>query len=432
MEHIRRKTAVDIRLRDKRFVPRGVYPLQRYGEISALSQAGEDINVDRKTMSGWVTKVKGTEYEPDWSLWPGRDTPPPIVVDNAETPFERREIRDASFWRKKASDLQKQLAEVEHIAEQLAGIRNQPITVPPWASTPKGGKPRKAVLGLLLSDIHAGEVVRADELDGLNEFNLDICRRRLRRLFAAACEIGPRWLSDCECQGAFLALGGDLISGSIHEELRMTNALQDHGQVRFIIEELSIGINLLLDVFGKILIASVPGNHGRTTIKDTSKLYSNLNYDTFIADMVSDRFRNDPRVIFWGGYSTDQFVPIFNWTVHLTHGHKTGTGGGQGFVGPDLPIVRGAKKIAEQQGSVGRRVHLQLRGHMHYSTNPGRILSNGSVPGLTEYARDLRAAVEPPKQWLFLIHEKWCLRERMDVQLEDPSVPDKPRVRVYV
>jgi hypothetical protein len=405
----------------------GVVPLRHSEERSAISVAAERLDVNERTLRSWAVSVKNTEFEPNWEIWEGRSEQ---LVSDREN---RKETRDAAFWRKQAIDLQKKLADAEHIAEQLAGIRHQPIIVPPWTSTLKGGgKQKKAVIGLLVSDVHAGEVVRADELDGLNEFNLDVCRRRLRRLFSAACEIGPRWLSDCECQGAFLALGGDLISGSIHEELRMTNQLQDHGQVKFIVEELSIGIDQLIDKFGRVLIASVPGNHGRTTFKDTSKLYSNLNYDTFIADMIRDRYRNDGRIIFWGGYSTDQFVPIFNWVVHLTHGHKTGTGGGNGFAGPDLPIVRGGKKIAEQQGSVGRRIHLQLRGHLHYSTNPGRILSNGSIPGMTEYSRDLRAAIEPPRQWLFLLHEKWCLRERMDVQLEDPPVPEKMRVRVYV
>lgn len=430
MEHVRRKTAVENVLRTRpQYLPRG--ECVRPGETSALHAAADEIRIARKTMSSWASAVRGTEFEPDWSLWQGRAHPPqsrPEIVSSED----RREIRDAAFWRKRASELQAKLADAEHVAEQLAGVRHQPIVIPPWLLSSTKGKIGKAVLGILLSDIHAGEVVNAEELNGLNEFNLDICRRRLRRLFAAACEIGPRWLSDCDCRGALVALGGDLISGDIHEELRVTNALTAHEQVRFVVEELSLGVERLADVFGRVHVASVPGNHGRTTLRDTAKLYARLNYDTLIADMVADRFRADKRVTFQIGPATDQIIPIFGWTIRLSHGHKEGTGGGQGFAGPDLPIVRGGKKAAAQQASVGRRIHLHLRGHLHYSTNPGRILSNGSIPGLTEYAADLRAEIEPPKQWVFLIHQKWCLRERMDVQLEDPPAPEKPRVRVYV
>jgi hypothetical protein len=91
---------------------------------------------------------------------------------------------------------------------------------------PSSGKRSRSVIGLLLSDVHAGEVVSSDEILGLNSFDIEICRRRLRRLFAAACEIGPRWTVDCDNQGVLLTLGGDLVSGDIHEELRITNGLR--------------------------------------------------------------------------------------------------------------------------------------------------------------------------------------------------------------
>lgn len=93
--------------------------------------------------------------------------------------------------------------------------------------------------------------------------------------------IAPRWASDNECAGAYLALGGDLISGDIHEELVRTNALTAHQQVQFVVEQIGAGIRMALEAFGAVHVASVPGNHGRTTRKPTAKLYSQLSYDTF-------------------------------------------------------------------------------------------------------------------------------------------------------
>ena len=58
------------------------------------------------------------------------------------------------------------------------------------------------------------------------------------------------------------------------------------------------------------------------------------------------------------------------------------------------------------------------------------MLANGSMVGYSEYAVRIRGVPELPMQWLALITEKWGLRERMPVVLEDPSVPERPRIRV--
>lgn len=361
------------------------------------------------------------------------DAIPEPAIDQArpasETPETRREVRDADFWRRRAKTLETQLASIERTMEEVAGVRNQTIAVPSWLLE-RSDEKRRSVVGLLLTDIHAGEVIDGDEILGLNAYDADICRRRLRRLFSAACAIPQRWTSDCRNQGFLLALGGDLISGSIHQELTETNSLTAHEQVRLVVEEVSAGIRHLLEAYGRVHVASVPGNHGRTTMKPTAKLYARLSYDTLAASMIQDRFEADARVTFQIGSSPDAIIPILGYTVFLSHGDKIGTGGGQGFAGPMLPIVRGTKKVEAQQARAGRRPDLILHGHFHHSGNPGNVLSNGSVPGYSEYANGLRASLEPPQQWLFLIHEKWCLRERVEVRLEDPAVPTLPRVKI--
>lgn len=56
------------------------------------------------------------------------------------------------------------------------------------------------------------------------------------------------------------------------------------------------------------------------------------------------------------------------------------------------------------------------------------MLSNGSVPGYSEYGDDLRVVLEPPQQNLALMHSRWGMRERMPIQLEDPMLPERPRI----
>jgi hypothetical protein len=174
----------------------------------------------------------------------------------------------------------------------------------------------------------------------------------------------------------------------------------------------------------------VPGNHGRTTHRATAKRYGALSYDILICAMVAREFAGDDRVTFQVDGSTDQFLSLWGRTLMVTHGDKLGTGGGQGFAGPVLPMLRGGHKVRLQQASLGQTPYLILAGHYHTRAAPPGMRFNGSVPGWSEYGRDVRAGVEPPKQWLALLHQKWGLRERLDVQLEDPIAPVKPRVRI--
>lgn len=383
------------------------------------AEAARQLGIPVTTFKAWLKSQvrKGTVEAPLKVAAPAPEPTP-------------REIHDAAFWRKKAHSYAKDLGEIEHLAEQLAGVRGIPYQIPEYAAPAPSGGRAQSVVGVHWSDTHMGEVIDAEEIGGINAFNSEICRQRLRRHIIAACNIGTRWAEDTDCVGAYFALGGDLISGDIHEELRMTNDLTSHEQVQAMVEEASAAIRHLKDAFGRVHVTCVPGNHGRNTHKATAKLYARLSYDMMIGAMVQRDFANDPRVTFQMSAAKDQVTPIFGRNVLSTHGDKMGTGGGQGFAGPFLPIVRGAKKVMAQYASKGQNIDLMLHGHYHTSGNPGNILSNGSVPGYSEYGDDLRFVIEPPQQNLFLLHGRWGLRERMPIQLEEPAAPIKPRVRV--
>ena len=350
----------------------------------------------------------------------------PAPAEPAPSPIE---IRDAAFWRRKASEEAKRADEQEHIAREIAGVFRRAAVVPNW-TLPGTGKPGRAVGLIHLSDLHTGEVVRPEEIGGINEYSPEIFQRRLRRMIAAAIHILPRWAADCDLKGVVVALNGDLISGDIHDELRRTNALTAHEQVALAADELAAGIHKVADTFGAVLVTVTPGNHGRTTEKTHAKRMAALSYDTMIGNILAREFAGDERITVNIASGADILFPIFGWSILQTHGDSMGTGGGQGFAGPELPIVRGGKKIKLSGFSTGERYDVILTAHYHTSSNPGNVLANGSMVGASEYALRIRAVPEPPMQWLALIHEKWGLRERVPVVLEDPRPPERPRVRV--
>ena len=413
---------------DRETARRAIELVAQYGEISKAAHA---LGISPSTFDRWFRAGihrYGFEDPRNAQKQILDEAPePPTTVERAPV-----EVHDAAFWKRKATEAQKRLGEAERVCEELAGFFDLPFELPSWLAAGKDEVSGRSVIGCFVSDVHMGEVVSPDEIIGINAFDPDICRKRLERYFRASVTIGKRWAVDTDLQGAVLFLGGDMISGSIHDELTRTNALTSQEQVLAVVECLSAGIKLLLEHYGRVHVAAVPGNHGRTTLKSTAKLYARLSYDIMIANILRERFIDDDRVTFQVGDSKDQIVPLFGRTVFLTHGDKMGTGGGMGFAGPLLPIVRGTKKIQAQQARLNRRPDLVLHAHYHTIANPGPVLSNGSVVGYSEYADDIRGEPEPPAQWLFLFHERWGLRERMPILLEDPAPPEKPIVRIPV
>jgi hypothetical protein len=85
-------------------------------------------------------------------------------------------------------------------------------------------------------------------------------------------------------------------------------------------------------------------------------------------------------------------------------------GGGTGYIGPSATIAKGISKIRAQMARMGRPVNYVLHGHFHVAMELPNGISNGSLAGFSEYAKnELRAEPEPPSQTMFWTHEKWGL-----------------------
>lgn len=356
------------------------------------------------------------------------DKPPaPSTAAPLLSPEERR---DADFWRRRYQEASKDLEETRHALREVAGLAGRKVTIPQWA-LPRPGKPQAAVGLLHLSDLHVGEVVRPEEVNGVNAYDIDTFRRRMRRCITAAIDLLPRWASDCQLQGIVVAVNGDLVSGSIHDELAQTNELTSLEQVMVVVEEVGAALVKLRDTFGSVHAVFTPGNHGRVTHKTHAKRTAALNYDCLIGSMSQRALAGESGITVHVAPGSDAVYPVLGWTVFQSHGDAIGTGGGKGFAGPILPIARGARAVEYQASLVRQYYDIILTAHYHTSANPGGgRLANVSMVGYSEFAHRIRAAVEPPKQWLALITERWPLRERVDLMLEDPPRAEKPRIRI--
>ncbi len=173
-------------------------------------------------------------------------------------------------------------------------------------------------------------------------------------------------------------------------------------------EEESAGIEKLAEAFGKVDVKApgAAGNHDRTTFKPRSKGADSHSYDRAVNYMLRNHFRKDKRVTFQVSQSFDVRFPIYGRNVLLTHGDRIGSRGGQGFVGPMATILRGAQKVLMEQTALGFPVDEVHHGHFHTSGYNRWVLSNGSYPGYSEYAKAFRLRPEPPTQMLLYYHPK--------------------------
>lgn len=408
------------------FPPPGILPTKGVRAHGALFEAARRLGipigtVQSRTKDGGAIEKAFPGLKVDWSQY--------VSPTHAELSDARATAQDAEHSRRQQRILRAQLAQTERALEVIAGLREAEFTIPAWIAPKRDAASGSSVVGALFTDLHMGEVIDGTEILGLNDFDPEIADRRAKRFFDAVCTLGKRWGADTKIEGALLLLGGDMISGEIHDELAMTNSLVSVEAVRKAVAVCGAGINMLKEAYGRVHVAGCPGNHGRTTKKPHAKGYARLSYDTLIYSILAEKFEGDETVTFQIAPGRDVVIPVFGRTVFLTHGDGMGTGGGQGFIGPLAPIVRGTKKVEAQQARANRRPDLICHGHYHTSANPGSVLSNGSVPGYSEYGNGLRASIEPPQQWAFLLHSRWWLRERCEVKLEDLDPPALPRVR---
>ena len=270
---------------------------------------------------------------------------------------------------------------------------------------------------LFSSDFQVGEVIRPDEIDGINEYNMHVFAERYQLMIDKTINLAEHHTGAASFPGAIYLRGGDAISGEIHEELAQTNDLSSVPALRWLRQHERDGIKRLRDKFGRVRVISIPGNHGRTTHKPHAKGYAERNFETLLSWWLADAFEDDPRVTFYTPISGDALFEVYRWKFLMSHGDRTGSRGGQGFIGPAATIARGHQKLMSNYALTKRDIDCILTGHLHTSLKLSHGYANGSLAGYSEYARDFRATPDAPKQWLLFGHDETMVSHAFELQL---------------
>jgi len=267
---------------------------------------------------------------------------------------------------------------------------------PEWLRPKTTAAPKAATACIQLSDLHLDEVVEPGQVGGLNAFNREIAEMRLRRWADKACELGE--LHRHEWDGAIVWWGGDMVSGSIHDELRETNADYLPGTLVHWAPLLAAAIKQVADAYGNAHVPCVVGNHGRLTEKKQAKGRGRNSWDWLLCEMVKAHLASDERITWDVSEGSYLFVPVYDRTVYLTHGDEVGGGGGWAGVWSPLGTIH--RRGLELGHAYDLRPSYSVVGHWHQTVlaHARGLVCNGALKGWDEYAAGLRLRPEPAQQ----------------------------------
>lgn len=278
--------------------------------------------------------------------------------------------------------LAKAVERLEHEREILLGLRDRkPIRKLP---APRRIDKGEACGVLLLSDWHVEEQIRADEVNGINEWSLEIADKVIPEVFARAIRVTDRYRSMAKIDELLVMLGGDFITGHLRDEQLSGNVLTPIRACQFAEDHIRSGLEQLLRKgrFKKITVVTVTGNHGRTT----EKLWASGRNDTSYETLVYEHLRKsmtDKRLEWRIGDGQFAYVDVYGWRARIVHGDCFKYKGGIG--GMSVPVN---KMVDRWDADRKTRADMTFFGHLHnFCWNaPNRWICNGALPGSGPYS----------------------------------------------
>lgn len=330
----------------------------------------------------------------------------------------------------KALKAQVAALEIEHdtaakIRRDIYGLAERNPAPPAWLHTAGRAGSRGTPI-TMWSDWHYGEVVRKEEVGGVNEFNADVARRRIERLVDTTIDLCYNHMGKARTQypGAIVCLGGDLISGDLHEDLRVTNDKTPQQCINDLTDYMASGLEAMASKFGKLYIPAVVGNHGRNTMKPRTKGVVFTSHEWNIYCNLERHFRSSKHVRFDISEHTDVHFQSYGHRYMLTHGDRLGVKGGDGIIGSIGPIMRGSIKVGRSEAYIGQDFDTVIMGHWHQHLSLPGIKVNNSLKGYDEFARNvLRAPYSRPSQQLWFTHPEHGITANWEVFLDKAYEP---------
>lgn len=302
--------------------------------------------------------------------------------------------------------LKNQITEFKQREEFTQGIKLESLeSLDSYSITPNPKLKEEVIAISTISDVHIEEKVPRAIVNNLNEYNLDVAKKRVELYFKRLIYmITQTRKSGFKVDNLVLGLLGDFITGYIHEELEETNTLTPV-EASLCVQELLIkGIKTLAEYgnLKSIKIPCTPGNHGRTTKRKRFTSGYKNSYEWLMYNNMKNLFTAI------GGYDNVEFlIPesefiylnLFGYINKFSHGDHFNYQGGIG--GIEVPL----KKWVLRENSV-IKTDMSWIAHWHQYIVLNRARVNGSLIGYNSYARAFGFEPEPPKMQFQLLDKK--------------------------
>lgn len=351
-------------------------------------------------------------------------------------------LQEIETLKKQLEFTQDEVQRLSQVAEIMATVRDEhakkrpikPMGLDKLMSkfgTPKGEEPGE-IPTLLLSDWHYGESVDSAQIGGLNHYNIRVANERIDRLLANTLDELLIKRAGTRYEGFCLALAGDFISGSIHEELARSNEVTVAEAIAGVTNKLAEFILELACNFPFVYVPAVVGNHGRADRYPSVKNAVRNNWEWLgyiqVKSLVEKALCNQTNnVQFDIADALDLNYKLYNVRYLLTHGDQF-----EGKKDSDAFVSNLLKSVTQKQlrvSKLGNRdvnsFDYMICGHFHTYTTVGQCIVNGSLKGPDEFAWRNNYVLEAPKQALWITHPVKGITAHIPIACDDWELDER-------
>ncbi len=324
----------------------------------------------------------------------------PILTDEQQFALDMEKVRLKHQEKGTDKKYKVAIAEIMKLRDDIEQLSEMKDTVSSYVIKPKTGKKHEAVAFAILSDTHIEENVKPESVDGMNEYNLKIAKKRMEAFFTNTVKLVTKEQQDAHIDTLVLAVLGDLISGNIHDELLESCEVPPIEAAILAQNFVTSGIEYILaNTKLNLIVPCCVGNHSRITQQVHVSTEQGNSLEWMIYCNLASHFKGNPRVQFVLSKSYFTWVKVFDFDIRFHHGHAMKFGGGVG--GLTIPVL---KAIARYD--LSKKAYLDVFGHVHTALDGGKFISNGSMIGDTPYGKRLGFTGRAQQQF-FLIDKNY-------------------------
>lgn len=268
-------------------------------------------------------------------------------------------------------------------------------------------------LALVWSDMHTG-MINKNPLNGEVTYNKEIQEQELEALAKGVKRFHQLYKPSYNVETFYIFDVGDNITNDrIFEGQKGEITCAVGEQILLTLQYQSDFIKKMLEIYPKVVMIKLPGNHGRTTARYISEEATN-NFEYLGGQLLKERFADNKRV--------EIIVPeTYNYTATI-RGHKYYLAHGNDIRGGSLnSIEKACKDLATL--AYKEFYDLMIIGHFHTSlklriTPETQLLVNGCWIDMDDYAYKKLHKFSSATQYLFSISKKSPMHNLQEIFLK--------------